>query len=219
MHNDTTAVRLIQTAVPLLFLPKHSLFIPYAPIQSERKYHHAMKHTSKYTCSLLLLLAAAAAFTACGTPSDKTDDAASSDTSAQVQTEASVHTVGKIAEALADTCPFSEALTQNDAYLANHPFGFSALGDKLVSYTAYVPVGIIPEEILVFETADASDTQAIVDKLNAYVAYQTSEYESYAASQVPKLENPVIVTHGNFVIYVISADNAAAKEAVGALFD
>lgn len=188
-------------------------------IQSERKFYHAMKHISGYA-SLLLLLAAAAAFSACGTPSDRTDESAgvSSDTSAQVQTEASVRTVGEIAEALADTCTFSESLTRNDAYLANHPFGFSALGDKLVSYTAYVPAGIIPEEILVFETADASDTQAIVDKLNAYVAYQSSEYASYAASQVPKLDDPVIVTHGNFVIYVISADNAAAKEAVSALF-
>ncbi len=128
-------------------------------------------------------------------------------------------TAPELAAHLAATCTFTEALSQNDAYLANHAFGFGALAEKLNSYTAYVPAGIIPEEVFVFDVKDTVDVQTIVDRLQAYVAYQTGEYESYAESEVPKLKDPIIVADGNLVVYVISADNAAAAEVVKTVLD
>ncbi len=120
----------------------------------------------------------------------------------------------QLASYLAESCTFSEALTQNDVYLANHAFGFGALTDKLDSYTAYVPSGIIPEEVFVFDVKAAEDVQSIVDKLNAYVSYQAGEYAEYAAGEVPKLDDPVIAVKDDLVVYVISADNAAAADTV-----
>ena len=115
-----------------------------------------------------------------------------------------------LAKTLSEACTFSEALAQNDAYLQNHLYGFMSLSEQITSCTAYVPSGITPEEILVFEMKSADDTAALTTMLNSYVSYQISQYSDYAPAQVPKLEDPVILTHDNMVVYIISEDNSAA---------
>lgn len=176
-----------------------------------------MKHVFKYPLSALLLASAVLLLPACSNGAAPQGSDTQAVTSA-VTEERKQLSIGEIAQSLSATCSFSEPLSQNDLYLANHAFGFSALGDQLKAYTAYVPSGITPEEIFVFEAADDAGVKAIVDKLHAYVDYQASEYERYAPGQVAKLDSPVIVTHGKLVIYVISKDNAAALDAVNALF-
>ena len=172
-----------------------------------------MNHCQR-SIAALLLTAVLCFLPSCGgddsTAAGTDNGTATVDTEAQ--TEAVTLSAPELAAELASSCTFSEELTQNDIYLANHPFGFAALTESRLYYTAYVPAGIIPEEVFVFETATSDDTQAVVDKLNAYVEYQISEYSRYAAGQVPKLDDPVILTKDNLVVYVVSADNAGAKE-------
>lgn len=161
-------------------------------------------------------ITAALSLSSCtGNPTPDHPDTSSytTETITDIETAAPL-SVGEIADQIAADCTFSEELSRNDVYLDTHPFGFSALKDQLVSYAAYVPSGIIPEEIFVFEAVSADDTAAIADKLRAYVTYQAEEYAKYAASQVPKLDDPVIVTRGTVVVYVISTDNAAAQTVV-----
>ncbi|MBQ7982407.1 MAG: DUF4358 domain-containing protein [Clostridia bacterium] len=174
--------------------------------------------TPKHTAALLLALGITlcSAVSCGGTTGTDTDTQTVTGTDTAV-TEAVLPDIRTIAETLSAECSFSEPLTQNDAYLKNHLFGFMALSEQLTDYTAYIPVGVTPEEILVFEAATEADTAAITDKLNAYVAYQISQYSDYAASQVPKLDDPVIVVAGTTVIYVIAEDNGAAADAVSAL--
>ena len=88
------------------------------------------------------------------------------------------------------------------------------MGDIFNAYAAYVPAGITPEEVLVFETKTEADAQALQEKLTSYVDYQIAQYSDYAAGQVPKLDKPVIAVKGCTVVYVISEDNAAAAEVV-----
>ena len=170
----------------------------------------------KLTAAALLTAIALTAVSCGGDPAvtDTTDTAANTSDTAAV-TEVQPIDVPTLAQTLASSCAFSEELMANDAYLKNHLYGFAV--DSFVSYAAYVPAGITPEEVLVFETKTEDDAKALVDKLNAYVEYQIAQYSDYAPGQVPKLDNPVIAVKGCTVVYVISEDNAAAAETVKGL--
>lgn len=162
-----------------------------------------------------LLLTLTLTVVSCGgdTTTTETTDTTADDTAAV--TEVQPMDVPTLAQTLSASCTFSEELMANDAYLKNHLFGFAV--DTFVTYAAYVPAGITPEEVLVFETKTEEDAKALVDKLNAYVTYQIAQYSDYAPGQVPKLDNPVIEVKGCTVVYVISEDNAAAAEVVKGL--
>ncbi len=131
--------------------------------------------------------------------------------------ETTVMDIYEVAKTLANTCSFSSELVENKAYLETHMFNFMEQKDCYVGYTAYVPAEITPEEIMVFEVKTDEDVGAVTTKLNAYVAYQREEYGRYLASAVPKLDDPVILVKDKTIIYIISMDNAAAKEATEAL--
>ncbi len=122
-----------------------------------------------------------------------------------------------LARTLAEACDFSEPLSENEPYLENHLFAFSDLDDIIVKKTAYVPAGITPEEILVFEAKTAEGADAIKDKLSDYVTYQAEQYGDYKPSEMPKLDDPVLVAKGTTVVYVVSADNEAAYRTVTTL--
>lgn len=162
-----------------------------------------------------LLLAMTLTAVSCGgdTTTTETTDTASADTAAV--TEVQPIDVPTLAQTLATSCTFSEELMENNVYLKNHTYGFAV--DSCVSYAAYVPAGITPEEILVFEAKTEDDAAALVNQLNAYVEYLIGEYGDYAPAQVPKLDDPVIAAKGCTVVYVISEDNAAAAEVVKGL--
>ena len=169
----------------------------------------------KLTAAALLTAIALTAVSCGGDPAvtDTTDTTGAPDTAAV--TEVQPIDVPTLAQTLSSSCAFSEELMANDAYLKNHLYGFAV--DSFAAYAAYVPAGITPEEVLVFETKTEDDAKALVDKLNAYVEYQIAQYSDYAPGQVPKLDNPVIAVKGCTVVYVISEDNAAAAEVVKGL--
>lgn len=169
----------------------------------------------KLTAAALLTAIALTAVSCGGDPAvtDTTDTTKTSDTAAV--TEVQPIDVPTLAQTLASSCAFSEELMLNNAYLENHLYGFGV--DNFVSYAAYVPADITPEEVLVFETKNEDDAKALVEKLNAYVTYQIDQYTDYKPGQVPKLDNPVIAVKGCTVVYVISEDNAAAAEVVKGL--
>lgn len=169
----------------------------------------------KLTATVLLLTLSLTAVS-CGGDGTVTNTTTDSADTAAV-TEQQMMDVPTLAQTLADSCTFSEELMANNAYLENHLYGFMALGDIFNAYTAYVPAGITPEEVLVFETKTEADAATLVEKLNGYVTYQISQYSDYAAGQVPKLDKPVIEVKGCTVVYVISEDNAAAAEVVQGL--
>jgi len=170
----------------------------------------------KLTAAALLTAIALTAVSCGGDPAvtDTTDTATNTVDTAAV-TEVQPIDVPTLAQTLAASCTFSEELMTNDAYLKNHLFGFAV--DNFVSYAAYVPADITPEEVLVFETKNEEDAGALVEKLNAYVTYQIDQYTDYKPGEVPKLDKPVIAVKGCTVVYVISEDNAAAAEVVKGL--
>ena len=170
----------------------------------------------KLIATALLLTLTLTAVSCGGDPvTDDTTDVSAANTAAV--TEVQPIDVPTLAQTLSTSCAFSEELMLNNVYLENHLYGFMTLGDIYNAYAAYVPAGITPEEVLVFETKTEADAKTLQDKLTSYVDYQISQYSDYAPGQVPKLEKPVIAVKGCTVVYVISEDNAAAAEVVRGL--
>lgn len=148
-----------------------------------------------------------------GTPADTTNDVGETTPAITETTEPTeTRTAAEIAETVMSRCSFSEELMQNNSYLSHHLYDFAALDAHIADSAAYIPIGITPEEVLVFIANDEAGVKALCDKLTSYIDYQASEYGDYKPSEVPKLDGAVIETKGNVVIYVVSMDNTAASD-------
>lgn len=163
----------------------------------------------------LLLVFSAVSLTACGDdpagPAVPSDTAQSGTVQSDEPTSAPETDIRKIADTLLADCDFSGELYQNDKYLTKQ---FPQLADAFSECAAYVPAEIVPEEIFVFRTNSAEDAGKISEALKTYAKKQADDYASYAAEQVPKLDDYVLYTRGEIVVYVVSCDNAAALSAV-----
>ncbi|MBO4229067.1 MAG: DUF4358 domain-containing protein [Clostridia bacterium] len=164
-----------------------------------------MKKISALIPFLLLILVLS--LVSCGSPSGATQPGASQ-TGPSSDSEPVVLDIAAVAARLASECSFSEELTENSAYLSAK---FRSLAEQTESCVAYVPTGITPEEVFVFEMKSEEDTAQVKSVLESYVSRQKSDYADYAPLQVPKLENPVILTSGKVVVFVVSVDNEAAE--------
>ncbi len=85
--------------------------------------------------------------------------------------------------------------------------------DEVVSAAGYVSTGATAEELFVIEIADGSLTkvQAAID---AHMDYMIDGYSDYGPQEVPKLENAVIETHGNYVFICVCDEPSQAKTVI-----
>lgn len=79
---------------------------------------------------------------------------------------------------------------------------------------AYVGSGATAEGLAVFETTDADAAQSIADALQIFTDSWIKGYSDYKPEEVPKLESAVLEQDGVYVVFCVTADNAAAKTAV-----
>ena len=78
----------------------------------------------------------------------------------------------------------------------------------------YVGTGATAEEVAVIEGTDESGVEAIKKQVDERLAGQLEDYGDYKPAEVPKLENPMLETRGNFVILCVSGDNGTAEAIV-----
>lgn len=71
---------------------------------------------------------------------------------------------------------------------------------------------VASDEFAVIEANDEQAAGKIVSKLDAYRKERISLFASYAASEVPKLEDALLESEGKYVIFVSSDKLDAAKE-------
>ena len=79
---------------------------------------------------------------------------------------------------------------------------------------AYVGSGATAESLAVFEATDADAAQSIADALQTFTDSWIKGYSDYKPEEVPKLESAVLEQNGVYVVFCVTADNAAAKTAV-----
>lgn len=85
---------------------------------------------------------------------------------------------------------------------------------KIEECSAYVGTKAVVDEIAVFKSADAEQT---TQEVQAYIEAQKESYASYKPDEVTKLEDCVVKTVGDYVVYVASADNQTAQSVVDSL--
>lgn len=90
--------------------------------------------------------------------------------------------------------------------------------DSIKTAVAYASSGATAEEIVVVEANSADDVDAIKQALDERVAYLKAGYEDYGPQEVPKIDNAVIKTSGNYAAMCISDDSAKAEEVINSYF-
>ncbi|RGH70566.1 DUF4358 domain-containing protein [Ruminococcus sp. AM31-15AC] len=122
--------------------------------------------------------------------------------------------VTAVADKLKDGIEFKDELAELDEAKIEKIIGISA--DSYTKAKVYVSSsGGTAEEIDCFEAKDADSAKAITDTLTARVESQKKVFENYVPEEMTKLNDPVLVTNGNYVYLCLSNDNDKAKEIIG----
>lgn len=147
----------------------------------------------KLTC-LALALVMVLALAACGGPTEKSVD------------------INALAEELLSKATFGEELTKVDSSVA---LGLYAApeGSEAV---AYVGTGATAEELAVFNCGSAEAADTLVDSLEQRNQTRIEQYSSYNPAEVPKLENAVILSGGQYVVLCVATDASGARSAAEA---
>lgn len=80
----------------------------------------------------------------------------------------------------------------------------------------YTGTGYTPEEIAIVEAVDAKAADKIEAAFKTRVEDQRRAFENYIPEEMPKLNDPPIRRSGNYVVMVISADDAEATTLIEA---
>lgn len=83
-----------------------------------------------------------------------------------------------------------------------------------VKAVVYAGSAATPEEIIVAEYESAEACKAGYDKVNAHLSEQRDTFDDYNAEYRPLLNEPLFVQAGKYLIYCVSNDYNASKEAL-----
>lgn len=162
------------------------------------------------------LLLAAVLLASCGgenpSPANQTSDG-TKDTTA-VTASVVIREPRALAAEINSRCKFGTPLEENADFTKNK---FADLAGILNDCTGYVTSATTAQEIFVFEAKTADDAKAVAERLENYCERQQMDFGDYMPSEVPYLEDAVILADGNLVVYVVCEDNAAALEIVNGL--
>lgn len=79
---------------------------------------------------------------------------------------------------------------------------------------AYTSTNAVVDEFAVIK---ALNTESVQSAIEEHISTQKQTYSSYAPNEVAKLDSAIVEIAGDYVIYVVSMDNAAAANIIDAL--
>ncbi len=124
--------------------------------------------------------------------------------------------VQQTADKLAQEVSFQDQLTKMDQDAALKLYDLTA--DDVEAVSLYVGTGATAEEISVWQGKDADAAKKIQDAVNTRIENQKESFVDYNPEEMPKLENPVVVAKGNYVVLCLSGDNENAKKIIDGCF-
>lgn len=147
--------------------------------------------------------------------SNDTDTTAADTTSAEDKT-ATIAAAIKGAGNFTDCAEVDSNVAINRLYL----FGDATTLDtsKIANATFYTNTNSSAEEIAVVECSDASYTAKVEEAFNQRKANQIEACKDYLPDEITKLNNAVIFTNGNTVVFIVAPDANAAKDAAMSCF-
>lgn len=124
------------------------------------------------------------------------------------QTDVDLPALGR---ALADSGAFSDAMRQPDQTIACRVYGFEE--DAAESFVFYTGAGATAEEIFLVKAA-AGSAAALREACEKRTENQKKAFEGYAPAEIQKLDDAVLETVGDYVLFVVAADADAARTVV-----
>ena len=109
-----------------------------------------------------------------------------------------------------ETVKFQQKLTETPEAMLGSLYD-TPEGVELKSYSAGYPA----DRFALFCAEDSAKIPEIKTMLEAKVQQLIDTYSSYDTTQVGKLENAIIETRGNYVIFIVTDDHENAKTVVG----
>ena len=82
----------------------------------------------------------------------------------------------------------------------------------------YTSSGATAEEIAVIKVNDTSYIDTVKSAFDTRIADQKSAFTDYVPAEVPKLDDAVIYTNGNYAILCVSSNSSKIDEAIAAIF-
>lgn len=96
---------------------------------------------------------------------------------------------------------------------------FYKIDDDLDSYSAYICGSAgFPDEIAVFKIKDNSKMSKIKDAINNRREILIANFKDYRPEEMPKIDSSIIITKGDYIIFVVSGDNDKANDIVQEFF-
>lgn len=117
-----------------------------------------------------------------------------------------------VANEILSGATFAEQLQPASENIALKRLGINAA--DVESCVAYASTNAVVDEFAVVKATNAANVESAIRN---HIAQQSATYSSYAPNEVPKLDNAVVKISGDYVIYVVSSDNASAQALVDGL--
>ena len=124
--------------------------------------------------------------------------------------------VQQTADKLSQEVSFQDQLTSLDQDAALKLYDLTA--DDVQAVALYVGTGATAEEISVWQGKDANAAKNIQNAVNTRIENQKESFVDYNPEEMPKLENPIVVAKGNYVVLCLSGDNDNAKKVIDRCF-
>lgn len=123
--------------------------------------------------------------------------------------------INAVANSIHESVEFEDELILLDSEAVKYLYGI----DDSISAAVYSGSGATAEEVAVFDAGTAEVGEAMLQTVQKHVDEQIESFKNYVPTEIPKLEDAVIVREGRYVILCVAEDDETAKsvinEAVG----
>ncbi|MDR2770782.1 MAG: DUF4358 domain-containing protein [Clostridiales Family XIII bacterium] len=119
-----------------------------------------------------------------------------------------------LAKSLIDGITFDdqmEAASDNAFYAL---YAVDSSDESIAAFVLYTSTGATAEEVSVIEARDEESAETVTEHARARISSQKAEFKNYAPQEMAKLNDPVLVCAGKYVILCLSNDNAAAEKII-----
>ncbi len=122
----------------------------------------------------------------------------------------------EVVKAVAAQMSFSDTMSEGEQsmFTARYEIDAALLEDQAL----YVGTLATADELMVMKLKDQKDVQAAKDAISAHLEDQKFAFETYIPEEMPKIENAVVLTNGNYVLLAVAADTSKVEETFKAQF-
>lgn len=111
-----------------------------------------------------------------------------------------------LAESLINNCEFGEILSPVSSAVAQKRY---MLDDSEVEEcVSYAGTPAVVDEVTIIKS---SDVNSVNEKVSSYFDSKKASYTDYAPNEVPKIENRVVITEGDYVVICVSENSETAQ--------